>query len=161
MGSMSAAVFIGHFNGDINPTYFIEVIESDSLALQVHALRPGQKKHLWRMVDPDRCFDTVLAIIALTDPELAEHPLNARTTIDASRVDASVLEELVEHARKISVGVSVTLSPGSSLRREDFETINNLDVNVFEQTYARQYNRWYDRVDLVRRSVTENSAAAQ
>jgi hypothetical protein len=102
-----------------------------------------------------------LAIIALTDPELAEHPLNARTTIDASRVDASVLEELVKHARKISVGVSVTLCPGSSLRREDFETINNLDVNVFEQTYARQYNRWYDRVDLVRRSVTENSAASQ
>lgn len=161
MGSMSAAVFIGHFNGDINPTHFIEVIESDSLALRVHALRPGQKNHLWQMVDPDHCFDVVLAIIALTDPELAEHPFNTRTTIDASRVDASVLAELVQHAQRISVGVSVTLSPGSSLRREDFEEITNLDVNVFEQTYARQYNRWYDRVDVIRRSVTDDSVAAQ
>ncbi len=59
------------------------------------------------------------------------------------------------------IPAAVTLSPGSSLRREDFEEITNLDVNVFEQTYARQYNRWYDRVDVIRRSVTDDSVAAQ
>jgi len=144
VSSMSGAVFIGEFHpndGDLIPTHVIQIFEGGSLTFMVTPLRGGSHQR-WAMVDPAHALDTLRAAIALVLPPAHSHPLASQEDIDASKLSAPAVHELVQIFDDVRPGIVAALGHGCVISTNELVNLNDSDITILETVYQRTYSHW-------------------
>lgn len=149
MGSMSSAVFVGSFHqndGDIIPTHLVQIFDGGAPSFLVSSLDGPEFRQVWRLVNPELAFESLLAAVALTRPEWADHPLANLRSIDASRLPQSVVTELADACRTLRPGLMAAIGARSVLRAERFVDETSLEVHVLTSRLERSFSSWQNEM---------------
>jgi len=149
MGSMSSAVFVGSFHpndGDLIPSHLVRVFEGDAPYFIVTSLEGPQFRQVWRLVNPEAAFETLLAAIALANPAEIDHPLVNLRTIDASQVASSEIAQLADACRAAAPGLVATLGARSVLQAEQFANETALEIQILTPMMERSFSAWQNEI---------------
>lgn len=161
MGSMSSAVFVGSFHpndGDLIPSHLIQIFEGSAPYFVVTSLEGPQFRQVWRLVDPELAFETLLAAVALVNPANSDHPLVNLRTIDASRVATRTIAELASACRAAAPGLVASLGAQSVLRPEQFVHETTFEIQVLTPLVERTFSAWQNEMVTLRYDQPESGA---
>jgi hypothetical protein len=158
MASLSSTIFLGSFHpndGDLVPTHAIEIYEGGSITLSIRELQPTAGTRLLTQVAPHEVMSALLYLTATTLGDSDTTHISAPSSTDFSTLDGGEVSKQVEKARTLHLGLLATLLPGATLQRDELIAIESFEMQICELTYARMFNQWKGRVEVLDYSLAE------